>query len=264
MNDDFLTQFRKPPHPELASTLYQKISQSSRARPKAFPIRVAAAFVTALVLAIALLLSDPRAQALAQGLLLFFSPAHSDTFAVPAVAGTASEAATSAFSITGLEACQGAVASSSDHCAIRSAEASLGIDILESPSVPEGFVFVSASVDPTQDLVVLTYSRDGSELTITQRLATSADSVQETAWSSVPIESVERVQIHDVDGEYVRGMFVVKSRNGTEAVWEPEAPVQRVRWYQGELWVEIQLSGLVGDDESIGKLWLLALADSLR
>jgi hypothetical protein len=48
-------------------------------------------------------------------------------------------------------------------------------------------------------------------------------------------------------GEYVCGLFVVKSPTGTKASWEPDAPVQRLRWREEELWFEVQLYGLPGD-----------------
>jgi len=67
-----------------------------------------------------------------------------------------------------------------------------------------------------------------------------------------------------VDGEYVRGMFVVKSQTGTKAEWEPDAPVQRLRWREGDVLFEIQMAGLPGDNDLIGKDWVISLAESLK
>lgn len=264
MNDDFLTRFRRSPHPELASSLYRKISQPARPKPTAFHLRLLAASVSALLLITALLVSSSRARALAQDLLRFFAPAQSNTFALPTQAAVSPVAVTSAVTMTGLETCDGGVTVSTIHCAVSSAEASLGFDVLESPSIPEGFVDFSTSVDPARKLVILMYSREGSQLLITQRLDSAADPDWVSPWAEVPIESVENVQIHGLEGEYVRGTFVVKSQTGTEAVWEPGAAVQRLRWHQGEVLVEIEMGGLIGDDEAIGKDWLISLAESLR
>ncbi len=70
--------------------------------------------------------------------------------------------------------------------------------------------------------------------------------------------------INGFAGEYVRGMFVVRSQTGTEAVWERDAAIQRLRWREGDMLFEIQMGGLPGDDDAIGKDWLVALAESLR
>lgn len=264
MNDDFLARFRKPPHPEFAATLYKRINQPMNGKDAQLRSRLLIVSVPALLLAMALLFTNPRVQAFAQGILRFFTPAQSYTFTLP-TRGIAPEiTATPTFAAPVLAGCGDASASLTHRCVVGGAEVALGFDVRELPSNPEGFAFVSASVDPIQNLVILAYSRDGSELTITQIRGTSADSVWESTWGAVPIDSVEKVQINGFDGEYVRGMFVVKSQTGTEAVWDPDAPVQRLHWREGDMLLEIQMGGLIGDDEAIGKDWLISLAESLR
>jgi hypothetical protein len=72
------------------------------------------------------------------------------------------------------------------------------------------------------------------------------------------------VKVISFDGEYVRGMFVGKSETGTQAEWQPDAPVQRLRWREDDLLFEVFMGGLIGDDDAIGKDWLISLAESLQ
>lgn len=264
MNDDFLTRFRKPPRPEFAVALYKRINQPMNTKNVQLRFRLLTASVLAMLLAMALLFTNPRVQTFAQEILRFFTPAQSNTFALPTQDAAPKVTATPTFAVPVLVGCEGASASLTYRCVVGGAEVALGFDVRELPSSPEGFTFVGASADLTQNLVILAYSRDGSELTITQIRGASADSVSESTWDAVPTDSVEKVQINGFEGEYVRGMFVVKSQTGTEAVWEPDAPVQRLRWREGDMLLEIQMGGLIGDDEAIGKDWLISLAESLR
>lgn len=264
MNDDFLARFRKPPRPEFAATLYRRINQPMNRQNAPLRSRLLIASIPALLLTTALLLANPRVQAFAQGILRFFTPAQSNTFTLPTQGITPEIITTPTFAAPVLAGCGDASAALTYRCAVGGAEVALGFDVRELPSDPEGFIFVSASANPTQSQITLTYAREGSELTVTQIRGAPAISAWELSWGAVPTDSVKKVRIYDFDGEYVRGMFVVKSRTRTEAVWEPDAPVQRLRWREGEMLFEIQMGGLIGDDEAIGEDWLISLAESLR
>jgi|WetSurMetagenome_2_1015567.scaffolds.fasta_scaffold108896_1 hypothetical protein len=264
MNDDFLTRFRKPPRPEFAAALYRRISQPMNTKNAHLRSRLLTASVLAMLLAIVLLFTNPRLQALAQEILRFFTPAQSNKFALPTHDTVPEITATPTFAAPVLAGCEDVSALLTYRCVVGGAEVALGFDVRELPSDPEGFTFIGASANPTQSLIRLTYTRDGGELTITQIHGASASSVWESTWDAVPTDSVEKVQINGFAGEYVRGMFVVKSQTGTEAVWEPDAAIQRLRWREGDMLFEIQMGGLPGDDEAIGKNWLITLAESLR
>jgi len=264
MNDDFLTRFRKAPRPEFAAALYQRISQSMETKNTQLRSRLVVASAFVMLLAMALLFTNPQVQAFAQEILRFFIPAQNNSFPLPTQAATPKNTASPTFAVPVLAGCEDASASRSYRCIVDGAEIALRFDVRELPSKPGSFTFSAASVDPTQNRITLTYSRDGSVLTITQTRGASTDSVWESTWGAVPLDSVEKVQINGFDGEYVRGMFVVKSKNETQAVWEPDAPVQRLRWREGDLLLEIHMGGLIGDNEEIGKDWLISLAESLR
>lgn len=264
MNDDFLIRFRKPPRPEFAVALYKRISQPMNTKNAHLRSRLLTVSVSAMLLAIALLFSNPRVQAFAQEILRFFTPAQSNTFALPTQNTVPDITATPTFAAPVLAGCEDVSASLTYRCVVGGAEVAIGFDVRELPSDPEGFTFAGVSADPTQNLVRLTYARDGGELTITQIHGAAVASAWESTWAAVPTDSVEKTPINGFEGEYVRGIFVVKSQSGTEAVWEPDAPVQRLRWREGDMQFEIFMGGLPGDDEAIGKNWLITLAESLR
>lgn len=70
MNDDFLNQFREPPRPEFAVSLYQRISKNMNTQAKlSTPRRLALTF-TALAAALTfILIASPEARVLAQNFL---------------------------------------------------------------------------------------------------------------------------------------------------------------------------------------------------
>lgn len=228
--------------------------------------RYRAAFIGALTLLLALgmIFILPQGRAWANNILRFFTPFQSNTFSLP-IQDTAPEiTASPTFAVPTLTGCEDSSASHTYRCVVGGAEAALGFAVRELPSEPEGFAFINASADLNQSLILLTYARAGGELTITQIHGTASTSAWEARWGAVPIDSVEKVQINNYEGEYVRGMFVVKSQTGTKAEWEPDAPFQRLRWREGDMLFEIQMAGLPGDDDLIGKDWLISLAESLK
>jgi hypothetical protein len=228
--------------------------------------RYRAAFIGALflLLALGMIFILPQGRAWANNILRFFTPSQSNTFSLP-IQDTAPEiTAIPTFAVPTLAGCEDSSTSQTYRCAVGIAEAALGFDVRELPSVPEGFAYASASANPSQNLILITYARDGGELSITQVNGASTASVWETTWGAVPPDSVEKVQINNYEGEYVRGMFVVKSQTGTKAEWEPDAPFQRLRWREGDMLFEIQMAGLPGDNDLIGKDWVISLAESLK
>ena len=224
--------------------------------------RMVVAGLIGLTVVIVALSLTPQGQAFAQSLLHFFAPAQENAFTLPTPKLNLSPQATPTFAVPLAAGCT--EAPGTYRCAVDGAETALGFDIREWPVAPADFTFANALADPAQHLARLTYARDGSELSITQVQGHAELAVGAAPWDAVPVEAVEPVQINDVEGEYVRGMFVVKDPNGTQAVWEPDAPVQRLRWQEGDMSFEILLGGLLGDDEAIGRDWLIALAESLQ
>ncbi len=264
MDDNFLNRFRKSPRPEFAEALFRRINQPIKTNKNQLRFRLLTASVSVILLAVVLLFTSTQVRAFAQEIVRFFIPAQDNAFSLPSQDVSPTIVATPVLHEPALAGCEDAAASLSYRCAVGSAETILGFDIKELSSDPDGFSFVSASANTIQSSIILTYAREGGELVITEIQGVSPASVWEETWGAVPTASVEKVKIKDFDGEYVRGMFVVKSQTGTEAVWEPDAPVQRLRWLEGDMLLEIQMNGLPGDDEAIGKDWLISLAESLK
>lgn len=70
MKDDFLTRFRKPPRPEFAASLYERISEPMQPKQTLFTKRRLALISAVLLAALALtLIFSPGAQAFARGLI---------------------------------------------------------------------------------------------------------------------------------------------------------------------------------------------------
>jgi hypothetical protein len=69
MNDDFLTRFRKPPRPEFAASLYQRISKPMPVQPKYPALRFVALSLSVLVVLSLAVLVIPSARTFAQSVL---------------------------------------------------------------------------------------------------------------------------------------------------------------------------------------------------
>ena len=181
--------------------------------------RLLTASVSAMLLAMALLFTNPRVQTFAQGILRFFTPAQSNTFALPTQDTAPEITAAPTFAAPVLAGCEDVSASLTYRCVVGGAEVALGFDVRELPSAPEGYTFIGASADPTQSLIRLTYARDGGELTITQIHGASAASAWESTWGAVPTDSVEKVR----DGSTVRDAE-------TSYLWTDWACQKHSRW----------------------------------
>jgi hypothetical protein len=78
--------------------------------------------------------------------------------------------------------------------------------------------------------------------------------------SDIPSGQLKREQIGNVKGMYAAGDFV--TRDNGELAWNPDLPVKRLYWQEGELWIEITLSGESAthyDEDD-----LISYAESLR
>lgn len=219
------------------------------------------ALALAVLLAVAGYLSIPAFRGLAQQILRFFAPAQATAFPIP----TASARETTPIATaTPIAECELLDAMAIYLCQIRAVESIAGFDVLELPVLPQEFQFVMGSADPATSVVRQFFERAGALLTISQGRGVPAELFSTSDWSTVPDWAVEPIEVRGQEAEYARGMFVSHSQNGTEAVWESDAPVQRLRWQEGDFLIEIRLDGLPGDDEDVGETWLIGLAESLE
>lgn len=214
-----------------------------------------------LLLGAVMVVATPQGRAWAQNVWRFFTQAQSNSFPVPVVS-TPDTLAPTAAPPAGLAGCEGLAGSDSLACQAAQVEAMLGFD-LKLPAGPlAGLEFVYAQINADQQTATFVYNAvgGGSYLSLTQGKR-ALDSV---IWETVPPEAtVERVMVGGQVGEYVRGMFVVLA-NSAEAIWSADAPVQRLRWREGDTQYEVSLEGEVQVVEYLDRDGLIALAESLR
>jgi len=81
-------------------------------------------------------------------------------------------------------------------------------------------------------------------------------------WDQVPADAIVPVRIGELDGEFVRGRFVVYVGE-TVATWEPDASILRLRWVKDGIWFEMTKSGHAQAIEYLDQAGLIELAESL-
>lgn len=136
------------------------------------------------------------------------------------------------------------------------AEAQVGFEVAELPETPEGFEYLGARLYGNH--VSIEYRTPGyGHLIIKQSL----EGYNQSEWGSVPGEVVIPVKIGDIDGEFSQGTFVVYPGE-TNATWNPEATIVRLRWVNEGVWFEIALYGEAV--EFFDMEGLIRLAESLN
>ena len=121
-------------------------------------------------------------------------------------------------------------------CEVQQTENQLGVDLKEFLSIPSGWSFeqVWRAAD-FQDSVGISYRSSGGFLTLRQG---TGDFPVDSDWEKVPTSAVQLVEIGEHQGEYVNGYFSVLN-SATEAKWESDEGIQRIRWKEGKYWFEI-------------------------
>ncbi len=250
---------------------------------KQWRFRVLALFVL-VVLLMAATFATPWGKAFAQSLFQFFAVAEGDSFPLPTEEITLYNVAPTVaptfaaqlkpieteepttpiptiFTAPVIAGCEDALASLTYRCQVSKVEEAVGFDAKEPSDDIPGLVFERAEANPTLGVLGLHYKAigGGTELIITQ----SRTDLVALGWGEVPPSAnVEKVKIGQYDGEYVQGTFIVRP-GATSAVWEPNAPVQRLRWREGDRLFGIDMLGRTASVEYLGKEALAALAESL-
>lgn len=204
----------------------------------------------AVALLLAITLATPQGRAFAQSVLQFFTRTDSKTFDLEPL------------QIVPVETAQAEPTAMppSPMISVAEAEAQVGFDIHELPSVPPGFEYLGARL--YGDTVSIEYEALGSggNLIITQ----SQDGFYQSQWGDVPTDAITTlVKIGDVDGEFVKGTFVVYP-NDTVATWNPDASIWRLRWVKDGIWFEIAKFGNVERIEYLDQAEMIELAESLQ
>jgi len=206
--------------------------------------------VIAFVALLIVTLATPQGRAFAQNILQFFTRAESNTFELEPS------------QIVPLEIAQADATAipPSPSISVAEAEAQVDFAVLELPSVPRGFNYLGARLyGNTVGIEYEAVGGGGGNLTITQ----SQDGFYQSKWGDVPVDAITSVKIHDMDGEFAKGTFVVYP-NDTVATWNPDAPILRLRWVKNGIWYEITKFGNVESIEYLDQAGLIDLAESLQ
>ena len=198
----------------------------------------------------------PQGRALAQSVWLFFNPAAAESFAVPpdVQAGAPSSGPTAAAPSFAADQCGADLA-----CQLAAAEAATGLAALELPATPQlSFTYVQAF--PETGTVILGYTADGGGGLV---LSQSRGDLPTSPWEAVPEGAAQAVTVNGAAAEYVEGTFVVFP-GSAEAVWNADAPVQRLRWQANGTLYELSKLGDPQALETLDQAALIALAEQLQ
>jgi hypothetical protein len=218
-----------------------KASHPRRVRRIAFAILIALSLLSVVLI-------TPQGRAFAQDVLQFFKRAGSISFPLPP-----SPVETSILD-------SGKTNALLSFSSLAEAESSVGFDVKQFASELQGYVFRSVEANPALGIIYIHYDAvgGGGELVLAQSLS----NFPSNSWGEVPPNAVEKVIVGGNEGEYVQGMFVAYS-GAESAVWEPDAPVFRLRWKDSGRLFSLEKMGDTYPTEWLDKQALIALAESL-
>lgn len=207
------------------------------------------AFASLMIVALlSLAFVTPQGRALAQSILQFFTRAESNTFPLEP----------SQLPVNPGDPSMPTAQPPSALVSVAEAEMQAGFDAAELPLVPEGFNYLGARL--YGDAISIEYEAQGGggNLIIMQ----SQEGFLQSDWDKVPAQAVTPVKIGDVDGEFTQGTFVVPAGE-TSAVWNPSAPILRLRWMQDGIWFEMTKFGDVEAIEYLDQNGMIELGERL-
>jgi hypothetical protein len=209
--------------------------------------RLALTTLTVAVL-MTLALITPQGRAFAQTILQFFTRAESNSFPLqPSQIATNPEDP----SLPTAEA-------PAPLTSVVEAEAQVGFDAAEFPTVPEAFEYLGARLYGNAISIEYGVPSGGGNLILMQ----SKDGFVQSDWDKAPAESITPVRINGLDGEFVQGTFVVRAGE-TSATWNADAAILRLRWMKDGIWFEMTKFGDVEPIEYLDRDAMIALAERL-
>ena len=228
--------------------------------PHAVRLRWLGIAMLAVLALAAVAFATPQGRALAQSLWRLFTPAAAETFTVPADLGepVAAGLPTAESPVYDLGAC----AQADLACQVGYAEEQAGFQALVPAGAIPGLRFLHAVWNDALQEIRLAYTTEGngSHLSISARRGLPPD----VRWDQIaPSAHVQPVMVGGVEAEYVEGAYVVLP-GATEATWQPDAAIQRLRWRVGDMVYEIEKWGNVQPVEYLNQAGLIALAESLE
>ncbi|HSL42253.1 MAG TPA: hypothetical protein VK897_02400 [Anaerolineales bacterium] len=207
------------------------------------------AFASLMIVALlSLAFITPQGRAFAQSILQFFTRAESNTFPVQP----------SQLPVNPGDQSMPTAEPPAPLVAMSEAEMQAGFDAAELPLVPAGFNYLGARLYGNAISIEYEAQGGGGNLIIMQ----SRDGFLQSDWDKVPAEAVNPVKIGEFEGEFTQGTFVVPAGE-TSAVWNPAAPILRLRWMRDGVWVEMTKFGNVEAIEYLDQNGMIALAERL-
>ncbi|MGE5641466.1 MAG: hypothetical protein ACM3Y8_00515 [Byssovorax cruenta] len=128
--------------------------------------------------------------------------------------------------------------------------------VLEPAFLPQGMVFLGASIDPVLQMVSLSYgySSDDRRILINQQPVNTGEACQLCGMVGASA-SVESVQIGDLYGEYALGVWQLTDHG---PVWQDDPDLKTLRWRKNDVAYELIYMGIEVEKEE-----LLAVAKSM-
>lgn len=130
--------------------------------------------------------------------------------------------------------------------------------------MPQGYVFSKFDIRPQEDMVMTIYRSIEGEgwLVLYQGKGNDSKFLKSSDWTKAPSDKIETVKIGGEQGEYVRGMFVVKA-GSSEMTWKDDGWVQKIGWQAGDNWFMIEENNNPIAQSFLDKEHLLAIAGRL-
>ena len=229
----------------------KQFPQQQGARMKQRIMQRIAFSALAIALLLAITLVTPQGRAFAQNVLQLFRRTDSKTFDLEPS------------QIVTIETAQAEPTAMppSPLISVAEAEAQVGFDVLELPSVPAGFNYLRARLYGNTVSIEYEALGHGGNLIITQ--SQNGYWQSDFDWDKVPEDAIVPVKIGEMDGEFVKGTFVVYP-NDTVATWNADAAMLRLRWVKDGIWFEMAKFGNVEIIEYLDQAEMIELAESLE
>ena len=234
---------------------------------------------------VAVLLITPQGRALAQEIIQFFSRSEGETVPLPQQQATAfSQIATPkptyrmalstvapgpSSPLTDLDRLAAQLSGCAQQyqsysCQAAAVKQMTGYAFKGFSSMPQGYVFSKFDIRPQEDMVMTIYRSIEGEgwLVLYQGKGNDSKFLKSSDWTKAPSDKIETVKIGGEQGEYVRGMFVVKA-GSSEMTWKDDGWVQKIGWQAGDNWFMIEENNNPIAQSFLDKEHLLAIAGRL-
>jgi hypothetical protein len=141
---------------------------------------------------------------------------------------------------------------------IQAAEKMTGFDAKVLSGDPKGFTFAGAMASGDGISIQYQAQGNGGQLIINE----SNNGFMESDWDRAPAEFITPVKVGGLDAEVVQGAYVVYP-GATNAQWNPEAPIIRLRWIEDGIWFEMAKFGGVESISYLDPDGMIALAENM-